>query len=48
MGQLGLGSLDPNKTSTPTLLGGLQGLGVCMLAGGELGHLVRSARRSEG
>ncbi|EOD26777.1 hypothetical protein EMIHUDRAFT_236440 [Emiliania huxleyi CCMP1516] len=40
MGQLGLGSLDPNKTSTPTLLGGLQGLGVCMLAGGELGPLL--------
>jgi len=44
MGQLGLGSLDPNKTSTPTLLGGLQGLGVCMLAGGEHHSLALTTR----
>lgn len=35
MGQLGLGSLEPVFTGTPTLVEALEGEGVCQLVGGE-------------
>jgi len=35
MGQLGLGSLEPGHTGTPTLVTALEGKGVCQLSAGE-------------
>ena len=42
MGQLGLGSLEPNHTGTPTLVSALEGKGVVSLAGGEHHSLALS------
>ena len=40
MGQLGLGSLEPGHTGTPTLVSGLEGKGVVMLSAGALVDLL--------
>ena len=43
MGQLGLGSLEPLFTGTPTLVEALEGEGVCQLVGGEHHSLALTA-----